>query len=446
MSFMRTVLRRGASGGAQPVHRPRTSASAAPWFFAAGMAASFAIAIFAGLLFGAFAATESGIAHGRWTETVQAHGDLQLFGWVAVFISVLTFEFIIRFNSRGAPFPLRWRVTVVGAFAAGALLRAVGQTWNGQAGFAWPAGAALIAAGSFVFAGLVFSVRPPNPLRRDPQPLWFRAASVWLVVATVAGMAGALRATGGIMALPESRLVVEVMVRGFVLNSIFGVGVRAFPGHLDLPMITRRNHRLLLLMVNASLVLWLFGSGAFFFSDAGWLRRAGDFGLGTTLLCATGWLHMLVALRRRALRPYYQAMIPVAFLGLVAYSVALIASAIFPGWGERDIFATGGIRHIFMLGFMAPVMIAMSDVVLARFGTGRIVGERWIPVGFALVVIAWPLRVVLPLFTSETNMLSHAVYGSAAILAAAGFALVAWVCARNALAIRQLVLARQQHR
>lgn len=137
-------------------------------------------------------------------------------------------------------------------------------------------------------------------------------------------------------------------------------------------------------------------------------------------------------------------MIPIAWVGLIAYAVALIAAVAFPGWGERDLFVTGGIRHMFMLGFMAPLMIGMSDVVLGRFGTGQILGERLLPWGFALVVISWPLRVVLPLFTSETNMLSHSVYGTAAVFATAGLAIVAWVCLKNALAIRRLVLARRR--
>lgn len=402
------------------------------------MAASLAIAIFGGLLFGAFAATESGISHGRWTETVQAHGDLQLFGWIAVFVAVLTFEFIIRFNGRSTPLPLIWRLTVVGALAAGALLRAVGQMCNAQAGVAWPVGAGLIAVGSLVFAGMVFSVRPPTRLREDPQPLWFLAASLWFVVATVGGVAGAFRATGGVMALTESGFVVELMVRGFILNSIFAVAVRALPGHLGMVSIERRRQILLVLIVNASLVVWLVGSGAFFLGDAEWLRRLGNFGLGGTLLAATWWLDIPALFRQRpGPHPYYRTMIPVAWLGLIAYAVALGAAAVFPGWGERDLFATGGIRHIFMLGFMAPLMIAVSDIVLAEFGTGRIIGERWIPVGFALVVISWPLRVVLALFTSETNMLSHSVYGTAAILATAGLGMVAWVCMKNALAISQ---------
>ncbi len=444
MSFARSVFQRWATSGDSPAQPAGPGAPSVPWFFAAGMAAALAIAIFAGLLFGAFAATESGISHGRWTETVQAHGDLQLFGWVAVFLAILTFEFIVRINGRGAAFPVRPRLMVIAMFGVGAVLRALGQTWNDQLGFVWPIGAALIVLGSLLFAGMVLSVRPPNRIRLQPQPLWFWTASLSIVVAAVAGLAGSLRATGGVMDLAESRFVVELTVRGFVLNTIFAVAVRAFPGHLGLPMMQRGPHQTLWIMVNASLAAWLLGSGAFFLGDVEWLRQVGNFGLGVSLLLATWWLGMAGMLRNRVWRPYYRAMIPIAWVGVVAYAVALIGAAMFPGWGERDIFVTGGIRHIFMLGFMAPLMIGMSDVVLGRFGTGQILGERWLPWGFALVVISWPLRVVLPLFTSETNMLSHSVYGTAAILATAGLAIVGWICLKNALAIRQLVLARRR--
>lgn len=408
------------------------------------MAASLAIAVFGGLLFGAFAATESGLSHGRWTETVQAHGDLQLFGWVAVFVSVVTFEFIIRINARGAALPLRGRLFVVSAFALGAILRAIGQVWNPELGILWPIGAILIALGSFVFAGLVFSVRPPNAIRDETQPLWLWSASAWLVLASIAGFAGALRATGGVMALDESRFVVELMVRGFILTTILGIAVRAFPGHLGLPMIERTRHRVLWVMVNASLVIWLLGSGAFFLGDTSLLRQAGDFVLGIALLLATFWLGLSIVVRNWTTRPYYRAMIPIAWLGLIAYAVALIAAAFFPGWAERDIFAAGGIRHIFMLGFMAPLMVAMADVILARFGTGKILHERWLPIGFACLILAWPLRVVLPLFTPDVNMLSHSLYGAAAIFATAGLGILGWVCLTNAIAMRELVAARQR--
>lgn len=442
MPFMRSFFQREASARSRSVHRAGLGAPRAPWFFAAGMSVSLLIAIFGGLLLGALAATDSGFADERWTETVQAHGDLQLYGWVAVFISILTFEFIVRLNGRAAPLPLAGRVAVVVSLALGAILRAVGQVWNGRAEAAWPAGAALIVLGSLVFAVLVFSVRPANPVRKDPQSLWFRAAALWLIVAAIAGLAGAIRGTGGVMALSESAFVVELTVRGFIMNSVLAVAVRAFPGHLEVPAIERQRHGLLFVFVNVSLVLWMAGSGAFGLGDTEWLRQLGNMGLGATLLLATWWLGVPALFRHRIpLRPYYRAMIPLAWVGLVAYAVALGAAAIFPGWGERDLFAVGAIRHIFMLGFMAPLMIAMSDIVLSRFGTGEIRGERWIPVGFALVVVSWPLRVVLPLFTSESSTLSHTVFGSAAIFAAAGLALVAWVCARNALAIRGRVLA-----
>ncbi|MGH2633387.1 MAG: hypothetical protein ACRDG3_08245 [Tepidiformaceae bacterium] len=403
------------------------------------MGLSLAIAIFGGLVLAFFAATQTGIGEDRWTETVQAHGDLQLFGWVAVFVAVLTFEFIIRVNARGAPLPIAPRLTVLGTLAGGALLRAAGQLWNAQLGFLWPIGAGLIVVGSLVFAWLVWSVKPPRPVRLDPQPLWFWTGAAWLISAAVAGFAGSLQATGGIMPLEDSRLTVELVIRGLVLCSIFAVGVRAFPGHLGLPMLELRRHRALYVLMNASLVVFALGTGAFFLPDAGWLRHIGDFGLAVTLLLATWWMGLPSLMQRFGWQPYYRAMIPIAWLGFVAYAVALGAGAIFPGWGERDILAEGGIRHIFLLGAMAPLMIGMADIVLARFGTGEIAGERWLPVAFALVFVAWPLRVVPPLLTSASGGAAYqSLLGSADVLAAAGLAVAAGVCLRNARQIREI--------
>ena len=409
------------------------------------MGLSLAIAVFGGLVLAFFAATQTGIGQDRWTETVQAHGDLQLFGWVAVFVAVLTFEFIIRLNARGAPLPIAPRLTVLGCLAGGALLRAAGQLWNAEAGLLWPIGAALIVAGAVVFAGLVWSVRPPRPVRLDPQPLWFWTGAGWLILAAVAGFAGSLRATGGIMQLPDSRLCVELLIRGFVMSSIFAVGMRAFPGHLGLPMLGLRRHQALYALMQASLVLFALGTGAFFLPDAGWLRHIGDVGLAITLVLGTWWLGLPSLFRRFEWQPYYKAMIPIAWLGVVVYALALGAGAIFPGWGERDLLTEGGIRHIFLLGAMAPLMVAMADIVLARFGTGEIAGERWLIVAFVLLVAAWPLRVVPPLLTSDSSAaLYQSLLGVADVLAALGLAVAATVCLRNARQMRAIYQRRQR--
>jgi len=290
----------------------------------------------------------------------------------------------------------------------------------------------------------VWSVKPPRPVRLDPQPLWFWTAAAWLIAAAVAGFAGSLRATGGIMPLADSRLTVELVIRGLVLCSVFAVGARAFPGHLGLPMLELRRHRALYILMNVSLVLFALGTGAFFLPDAGWLRHIGDLGLAVTLLLATWWMGLPSLLRRFSWQPYYKAMIPIAWLGFVAYALALGAGAIFPGWGERDILAEGGIRHIVLLGAMAPLMIGMADIVLARFGTGEIAGERWLIVAFVLVVVAWPLRVVPPLITSDSaGAVYESLLGAADVLAAVGLAVVAYVCLRNARQIRDIHQRRQ---
>lgn len=73
-----------------------------PWFFAAVMAVALALAATAGLGLGVAAALEVWIGQSNWTAAVQGHGRVQLFGFAAVFIGALTFEFIVRLNARPA--------------------------------------------------------------------------------------------------------------------------------------------------------------------------------------------------------------------------------------------------------------------------------------------------------------------------------------------------------
>jgi hypothetical protein len=90
-------------------------------------------------------------------------------------------------------------------------------------------------------------------------------------------------------------------------------------------------------------------------------------------------------------------------------------------------------------------MVAMADIVLARFGTGEIAGERWLVAAFVLLVAAWPLRVVPPLLTSDSSAaLYESLLGVADVLAALGLAVAASVCLRNARQMRAIYQRRQR--
>jgi len=260
------------------------------------MASSLAVAAFGGLALGILAATGRGIARSRWTEIVQAHGDLQLWGWVAVFVVALSFEFIVRFNQEPA-LPVRSRVVVLGLLGAGSILSATGQVLGQFDQQMAIAGATLIVAGSLGFAGLIFRIPAGRRPTSDINPLLFRAGAAWLALAAIATAVSYAHMESGVVPLEESRFWVEVFIRGFVMNVTIAVALHAFPGHLELPAPSELSQRILFTLMNVSLLVWAAGTGGFGLPGIDGLHRVGDIAFVGTLLFATAafGIHRAVA-------------------------------------------------------------------------------------------------------------------------------------------------------
>lgn len=427
-------------------HAPRRPAPPrAPWLFATAMTVSVAIAVAGGLVLGFLAATETAFGESHWTQAVQAHGRLQLVGWTAMFVSALSFEFIVRLNQRG-PLPVLPRMLVLGGLGAGAVLEAAAQIWHGEIGFLWVPGAAVTLASSLGFAALIMRVRAAYSFRLDLQPVFFRVAASWLVLAGAAALAAAIRADDAVLGVRDSHLTAELLARGFVLNTIVAVALRAFPGHLGLQPLPVRKQAVVLAVLNAALVVWATGSGAFGMTGSGPLRAAGDLTLAAGIALFTAWMGVLTPLRNPAGGPNYRVLVPVAWLGLTAYAVVLVVAAPAEFDGGLGLYRSGAIRHIFLLGFMAPLMAAMAHIVLARFGTGRVKWEPLLTAAFVGLMAAWPLRVLPVLFTDNPGVIGRSILGAAAVAAVASLGAMVVVAGANALAIRELVAGMNRNR
>lgn len=426
--------------------RTAPRAAAAPharwsWLPFVAMGASAVLSLGSGSVLGYLAGTQHGLTD-RWTEAVQAHGRLQLVGWAAVFVVALLFEFSVRFNQRTALPPLP-RAAALGALGAGPLLGAAGAVWHGPFGPLFPIGAAVTLAGAAGALLLVARAAFPCRLPRS-ETAWLVAPAAWLVVAVALEAVSAFRADSGVVPLAESRLTTEILMRGFLLQTILAVAFRAFPGHLGTRMVSMRQRQLLWGGMQAMMLGLLLSSGGYGLPSAEPLGRATDFTFAALLLTATAGLGVLPAARRVRTAPRYQILIPLAWMGLVAYAVVLAGAAATPGWGHRTLYEAGAVRHIFLLGFMAPLMAAMAHIVLARFGTGRVRWQPALSTAALLFVAAWPLRVLPTLFTDAPSPAGRNVLGIAATFLSVGLALLAAVCLRNAAELRLSRRARSR--
>jgi hypothetical protein len=83
-----------------------------------------------------------------------------------------------------------------------------------------------------------------------------------------------------------------------------------------------------------------------------------------------------------------------------------------------------------MLGYVAPLLVAMLHVVLERFSTGYLLARGWLTTAFALLVVAWPLRTLPPLFDPPSVPPRRPRWASRGCVTAA----LLFAAARNALA------------
>lgn len=426
---LRVATQPRAAAGFMPRHR---------WLFAAWMAAGCAIAVFAGLVLGILAAVEVSIGGDRWTQAVQAHGRLQLFGFIATFVVALAFEFLPRLNQQ-RPFPSAARAITPALLAVGSVLMAAGEVWHESAGVLMPAGAIVFAAGAAVFAVLTWRVPLAYPVRLNPQPYYLRAAAAWLAASAAIALWGTTQDTAGVFPLAVSAAIIEVFLRGFIMLMVVGIALRAFVGHLSMQPMSARSQLIFLAAINGALVLWLASLGLGALPEWEPLTRLADAAYAVTILALTWHYPILRGLRRRP-RERYELLVPVAWLGVVAYALLLLVMSAFGS--SFTLYQTGAIRHVFLLGFMLPLMLAMAHIVLERFGTGRIPRKNWLTAGFWLLVVAWPLRVLPALFTDAPAEAGQWVMALAGVLTAAAIAAAAVASLSVVAAVRRETAAR----
>jgi hypothetical protein len=99
-----------------------------------------------------------------------------------------------------------------------------------------------------------------------------------------------------------------------------------------------------------------------------------------------------------------------------------------PAGDELNLYQEGAIRHIFLLGFVLPLMLAMAHIVLARFGAGYIPWQNLLTAGFLLGCVA----VAVPPHCGRHAGRRHRDYGTGRCADDGGARLTAAVCVRTA--------------
>lgn len=333
---------------------------------------------------------------------VVAHGEAQLWGFVAPFIIGVAISYLPAATAHPRPRrPLR--SLLLAAILAGVL---GGFAWSlAPRRWAWlgpTSGAALVVA-SLGFLALV--ARQLAGKLRGPWAWFILASAAWMILWAVADLAFRSRAGPvgpGSYTDRARRLLMELAIFGFALNAIYGFGQKLLPGLLGGGSLQRG-------AIEATFGLHNAGVLALALSYAG---RPGPFAaLGSAAIeaGAVAWALGLHGFRRgHRSRPRPEAgptflarYIQLAFAWLLAGLALLLAgnlSTAIRGVSPPPAYL-GATRHALTVGFLTTLILGVGQRLLPILGHGLLAWPRLVVPTFGLIALGNALRVATELAT-----------------------------------------------
>ncbi|HEY5640993.1 MAG TPA: NnrS family protein, partial [Dehalococcoidia bacterium] len=370
----------------------------------------------------------------RWAPLIQAHGHLQVVGFVGLFITGIAYHVLPRFKNTDLRLP-GLALASVALLAGGVVLRAATQPWaeSGLARALFPASAVIELAGALTFfAVVVTTLRGTAPKNYDRYLLvaaaWFVAAASGNVVA-VAGVA-----SDGFTTVASSRgtPLLEMYLFGFITLFILGVSIRVLPHFLSLRPPRVKFLTPALLLFNAALLArvgsgWLAAYSGW--SNPEWLQTTAVYGMGAAVLLFVFALN----LHRPAVRSAdslpalgHERLIRVAYVWLlVAFAIeAWYVSRGLAGDFGPDFLERGAARHALAVGFFTQMIFGVGARALPAFAGRSLYSPRLLGVTWVLINMAVLVRVghaVVPAGSTTFRYDHIAASGAIAFLAVALF-------------------------
>ncbi len=323
---------------------------------------------------------------GRWDALVQAHGHVQLAGWLGLFVMGMGFRLVPRFTG----VRLRPAAMVPVTFAlmfSGLALRAASQPWAEEAPVAvlFVASAGLEAAAAAIFAAAVFRCLAAGRPDQFGYTPFFAAGATWLAVAAGLDLAFvADAATDGARAITpqQTSALTFVLLYGFAMSFIFAVSLRTFP-----VFFARRSAPLWPALAAwalanagtaayASAFVWQSYDRA---ADVRVLLTVGFLAVGLALVGLIGLLrifegtpHRLRESARRSMRfvrsAYFWLLVGAGLQ--VFFAARALADERPPSHYETD-----AVRHFVAVGFLTTMIIGMAFLVLPPLAMRRVTGR-----------------------------------------------------------------------
>ncbi len=419
-----------------PLMDERPKQATQPYFIA--VIASLAIAVLGGLPLGILAALGGGRDIGlgaRWTPIVQAHGHLQLVGFVGLFIVGIAYHVLPRFKNTELALP-RLALPSIALLALGAVLRTITQPWadSGAMGFLLFVSGVLELAGAATFTAVL--VATLARVQRKNYDRYVIAAAAWFVAASAANLlvvSEIARDGGSVVPASRDTPLLEMYFFGFITLFVLGVSIRVLPHFISLRPPQVRYFTPALALYTAGLFArvgsgWLEAYSNWTRPD--WLPAASIYAMAA----AVGLFVFALNLHRPAARDEssdapgpHERLIRTAYVWLVIAFVieAWYATRGVTGGFQPDILEAGGARHALALGFVTQMIFGVGSRALPVFAGKKLYSERLVVVAWILINIATLLRVghaVIPAGSATFRFDHIAVAGGVALIALVVFA------------------------
>lgn len=411
------------------------------------VALGFAIAAGFGLGGLLFAASALHLPLGAWwSATAQAHGHVQLFGWIGLPVCGIGWHFLPRL--RGAPHPNPRRTALaLGLLATGILTRVLVQptlaaveptptTLRSSLLFLLLCSGLLELGGaSLVLVGIVGLPRQGPPLagRSGFRAIWplvlVGFVACWLALATnLVGLVQIAVSGATLVAAPFDRVTIDLALYGFLLPMTIAMSARLFPLYFQTAPPAPNVLRAGLIVGGLGLAARVAGDvgDSPMLAGLGRVLQAGGIGL---FIVGLGIFAGRRPLPRRQGHPLAD---PIQLHALTAYAW-LLFTAILLGWGGLAALVPqlppppDGERHALGVGFFTVLILGVGARLLPGFARRplRHAGLCWLTLvlgnGAALLRVG-PL--LLP--TLLPAAWASATLASAGIAGMLGLGLFAW--------------------
>lgn len=419
------------------------------------LATSFTLALLAGFALGilvALALAFGSTLGGRWAPLVQAHGHVQVVGWVGLFIIGIAYHVVPRFKG----VPLRFPGLAIPAFAlvaSGILLRLVSQPYADDS---WGA-TLMVFSGVLELAGiLAFAINIAATLqtapRRETYDPFLLVGSFWFVAQAAANLFLLVdTARAGIPVIPwaKDEPLLYMQFYGFITTFVFGVSLRVVSAFLSLPP-TRWNV--------FSTLLWLLTAGVALHAAVGWVGAYSGQEVPSALNYSATYLVAAAALSFPLLLNVFSPSQPIetgdtwqgyAKLIRLAYGWLMVAAALEVFYTTRQLaggdpanwLEAGAIRHILALGFITQMIFGVGSRALPVFSGKKLYSLALVDASFILINAAVLLRVAPILFSTGTWDQRYGIIGISGFLgllavAAFGYNIIRTIRGPQALVVK----------